>query len=121
VRAFLFKIATNLALDELRRRKSSRQSMHLPCDSLELAGEGLQPDEVVDCGITTAVISRALSSLPPRHRTVFHLHVEAEMSYRAIARRLGISTKTVERDISGARALCQERLGRSSRLTGMAA
>jgi RNA polymerase sigma-70 factor (ECF subfamily) len=110
VRAFLFKIATNLALDELRRRRSCRYGMHLPYDSVELVGEGLQPDEIVDRHLTAEAIARALRSLPPRYREVFRLHVDGQMSYRAIAKQLGISTKTVERDMSGARELCQDRL-----------
>jgi RNA polymerase sigma factor (sigma-70 family) len=58
-----------------------------------------------------AAIARALRILPPRYRQVFRLHVDAQMSYRAISRHLGISTKTVERDICGAREFCRHRLG----------
>jgi RNA polymerase sigma-70 factor (ECF subfamily) len=110
VRAFLFKIATNLARDELRRRKTRCHGMHLPYDSLDLVGEDQQPDEIVDRFNAMEVIARAITSLPPRYREVFALHVDGEMSYRAIARQLGISTKTVERDMSGAQELCQDRL-----------
>jgi RNA polymerase sigma-70 factor (ECF subfamily) len=121
VRALLFKIATNLAIDELRRRRSCHHSMHVSTELLELQGEGLQPDEIVDRQVAGVVISGALRSLPLRHREVFQLHVDADMSYRAIARHLGVSTKTVERDISGVRALCQDRLVRLRRPTGLAA
>jgi len=110
VRAFLFKIATNLARDELRRRRACAYDSHFPYDSMELAGEGAQPDDIVDRhGLIQAVLN-ALMSLPPRHREVFNLHVEFEMSYRAISRKLGISAKTVERDMCGAREFCQDRL-----------
>ena len=34
---------------------------------------------------------------------------EGHLSYRAIARRLGVSTKTVERDMSGVHELCMDR------------
>lgn len=115
VRAFLFKIATNLARDELRRRRSCRHSMHLPYDTVDLIGEGLQPDEIVDRHIASEAISDALLSLPPRYQQVFNLHIESEMSYRAIAKQLGISTKTVERDMCGAKELCLDRLGATAR------
>jgi len=115
VRAFLFKIATNLARDELRRRRTRCHGMHLPHDSLDLVGEEQQPEEIVDRCIALEVIASALSSLPPRYRQVFSLHVDEEMSYRAIARQLGISTKTVERDMSGAQELCQDRLLKARR------
>ncbi len=115
VRAFLFKIATNLARDELRRRRARCHGMHLPHETLDLVAEELQPDEIVDRCIALEVISNALSSLPPRYRQVFSLHVDEEMSYRAIARQLGISTKTVERDMNGAHELCQDRLLKARR------
>jgi RNA polymerase sigma-70 factor (ECF subfamily) len=110
VRAFLFKIATNLALDELRRRRAARRGMHVSIDSLEVASDCLQPDEIVDRHIARGAIAGALRSLSPRHREVFNLHFESDMSYRAIATRLDISSKTVERDIAGARDLCVDRL-----------
>jgi RNA polymerase sigma factor (sigma-70 family) len=112
VRSFLFKIATNLALDELRRRRVRVDSYgsQVPGDFANLADERGQPDELIDHLVSMRVISEALLSLPPRYREVFNLHVEAEMSYQAISKRLGVSIKTVERDMRGARELCQDKL-----------
>jgi RNA polymerase sigma-70 factor (ECF subfamily) len=110
LRGFLFKIATNLARDELRRRRNCSVNTHLPYDTLDLAGEDLQPDELVDRHRTLQAIALALSTLPPRYREVFRLHVDNDLSYRAISERLGISTKTVERDMIGAREYCLDRL-----------
>src|ERR1700690_2129004 len=115
VRAFLFKIATNLARDELRRRRACAYAAHFPYDTMELVSEGQQPEEIVEQHLAMRAIGRALRILPPRYRKVFTLHVEAQMSYRAISRQLGISTKTVERDICGAREFCRYRLGAQGR------
>jgi RNA polymerase sigma-70 factor (ECF subfamily) len=111
VRAFLFKIATNLARDELRRRRACAYGAHFPYETAELVSEGQQPEEIVERHLAMEAIRRALRILPPRYRTVFALHVDAHMSYRAISKQLGISTKTVERDICGARDFCRYRLG----------
>jgi RNA polymerase sigma-70 factor (ECF subfamily) len=115
VRAFLFKIATNLARDELRRRRACAYAAHVPYETMELISEAEQPEEIVERQLALRAISRALRVLPPRYRKVFALHVEAQMSYRAISRHLGISTKTVERDICGAREFCRHRLGSQER------
>jgi RNA polymerase sigma-70 factor (ECF subfamily) len=115
VRAFLFKIATNLARDELRRRRACAYGAHFPYDAMELVSEGQQPDEIVERHLVMQAIGRALTILPLRSRQVFRLHVDAQMSYRAISRHLGISTKTVERDICGAREFCRDRLGAPGR------
>ena len=111
VRSFLFKIATNLARDELRRRRACAYGAHLPYDRMELAGLEPQPDEIVERCIAMEAVARAVMILPARHRQVFELHVDAQMSYRAISKHLGISTKTVERDIGCAREFCKYRLG----------
>lgn len=108
-RAVLFKIATNLARDEMRRRKTRRHGHHQPYETLELVAEQEHVDEILDQDMARRVISQTLLRLPTRYREVFNLHVEGHLSYRAIARRLGVSTKTVERDMSGVHELCLDR------------
>jgi RNA polymerase sigma-70 factor (ECF subfamily) len=115
VRAFLFKIATNLARDELRRRRACAYGAHFPYDTMDLVSDAQQPEEIVERSLALEAIARALRILPPRYRQVFRLHVDAQMSYRAISKHLGISTKTVERDICGAREFCRYRLGTQGR------
>lgn len=108
-RAVLFKIATNLARDEMRRRKTRRHGHHQPFETLELVAEQEHVDEILDQDIARQVISQTLLRLPARYREVFSLHVDGHLSYRAIARQLGVSTKTVERDMSGVHELCLDR------------
>jgi RNA polymerase sigma-70 factor (ECF subfamily) len=110
VRRFLFRIATNLARDRFRQRKARAHDAHVPYDLLELEGAGEAPEEIVDWDAGMAVLKQALLDLPPRHRQVFLLHVTENMSYRTIAKHLGVSTKTVERDLAMVLELCQSRL-----------
>jgi RNA polymerase sigma factor CnrH len=110
VRRFLFKIATNLARDRIRQRKARSFDSHVPCELDELVGEQAPPEEVADWDAGLKVIKQVLLDLPPRYRRVFLLHVTENMSYRAIARHLDVSTKTVERDIAMVLELCQGRL-----------
>lgn len=108
-RAVLYTIATNVARDEMRRRKTRCHGQHQSYDNVELVAEQEPLDDALDRTIAREVIAKTLLRLPPRHREVFNLHVEEHMSYRAIARQLGVSTKTVERDLSGVHALCLDR------------
>jgi RNA polymerase sigma-70 factor (ECF subfamily) len=77
---------------------------------LELEGSSEAPEEIVDWDAGMVVLKQALLDLPPRHRQVFLLHVTENMSYRTIAKHLGVSTKTVERDLAMVLELCQSRL-----------
>lgn len=109
-RRFVFKIALNLARDRFRQRKARSHEEHVSLDLAELAGDGESPDEIVDWNAGLHVVRQVLFDLPPRHRRVFLLHVTESMSYRAIAKHLDISTKTVERDLAMVLELCQGRL-----------
>lgn len=80
-KAFLFKTARNLALNELAKRRNRRT------DSVEDL-EGL------------ARAWGAIQELSPRVREVFVLHKVHGLKQREIARRLGISESTVEKHIA---------------------
>jgi RNA polymerase sigma factor CnrH len=110
VRRFLFRIATNLARDRFRQRKARAHDAHLSYELVDLEANDASPDEIADWDAGMEVLKRALLDLPPRHRQVFLLHVTENMSYRTIAKHLGVSTKTVERDLAMVLELCQSRL-----------
>lgn len=94
----LRRILRNLTVDHLRARTrtarifSAGEPPDLPCDRRDaehqiVAGERL---------------SRALAvidTMPERRRAVFLMHRVEEMTHLQIARRLGVSTKTVEKHI----------------------
>jgi DNA-directed RNA polymerase specialized sigma24 family protein len=46
-----------------------------------------------------------MQSLSARHQSVLMLHMAETLSYRAIAVRLGVSTKTIERDMAVVKSL----------------
>ena len=99
-RAFLFSTARNLAANEYRHRRTvekdawgnlSDSRVKMESESLEM---GLLRDE------RNRLIQEAIDRLPPQCRAAFTLRVFHECSYKEVADRLGISTKTVEKHIA---------------------
>jgi RNA polymerase sigma factor (sigma-70 family) len=86
-RAWLFAIARNAALDELRRRK--RQ----PLDSshAEPAGADTVSVDAIDHVERGAALQQALRALAPREREIVLLKFHGELTNSELARVLGIS------------------------------
>ena len=111
-RNYLFATATNLARDNYRRQTVRAQSAHVPLDDLQLEADEPQPERVVDAERGQCIVDSALRDLQPRPRRAFQLYVQEEMTYERIALELGVSKKTIERDIALTLALCRSRLAR---------
>jgi len=110
-RAYLFKTATNLVRDRFRRS-------HVTVDeepSDDVAADGETPELIVDFEQGLDAVKRALLELKPRCREVFLLRAVDGLEYDAIAAHLGISKRTVEREMKHALDVCQERLKRAWR------
>jgi RNA polymerase sigma-19 factor, ECF subfamily len=110
-RSYMFRIATNLAYD--RHRRPREQSL----EALAVAPEGLAhiegPEAIVDLERAIETLCRTLLQFKPRCRRVFLLRSAEGLSYEAIAERLGISKRTVEREMKHALDTCQRRLRRT--------
>jgi RNA polymerase sigma factor (sigma-70 family) len=85
-RAWLFAIARNAALDELRRR-GRQPRCELPPDGSVDQGSGAAIDDVE----RRAQVREALAHLPLRDREVVLLKFHGQLSNRELARVLGIS------------------------------
>jgi len=99
--AYLFQIAKNLVVDMLRSK-----SIHAKyIESVEIE-EQLStiplPDVALDTQKRKKLVQKALSELPSRCREVFILHRFDNLTYSQIAKRLNISTRTVENHIAKA-------------------
>jgi RNA polymerase sigma-70 factor (ECF subfamily) len=85
-RAWLFGIARNAALDELRRRRRVARLVTEPQDASDAAVE-----DGAEVALRRTVVAEALSRLPAREREVIALKFHAGMHNAELARVLGIS------------------------------
>jgi len=116
---YIYRIAHNLAISELRKRKRHRL-IPLPTffsdkDSEEVEVElpdqkqVLAEDAMIDEERRLAV-ARAISSLPEKYRAALVLCDLEEKSYEEISEILGLPTGTVKSRINRARNLLKEKL-----------
>lgn len=111
-RNYLFATATNLARDNYRRRTTRSGHAHVSLDDLELEAPHPSPERLIDAERGCAIVDGALRDLPSRSRQAFVLYVHEQMTYERIALVLGVSKKTIERDVALTVALCRSRLAR---------
>ena len=87
-RAWLFGIARNAALDELRRRQRLARLAVEPADA---ALEASDDDPDADVPLRRTAVRAALAQLPAREREIVALKFHAGMSNAELARVLGVS------------------------------
>ncbi|CAI2718815.1 sigma-70 family RNA polymerase sigma factor [Nitrospina watsonii] len=109
-RAYLFKMAANLAVDHLRSEK--RRTRYISAEAVtENVSNGMPlPETVIDYQQRLAILQKAIEELPPRCREVFMLHKFEGLSHLEIAHRLKISRNMVEKHVIRGLAHCRDRL-----------
>ena len=115
-RAFLFQVASNLAVDQLRRR--SLHFRFLKAESVEVGEEGSRdtasPEQIVSSREKLERIYQAVDRLPEKCRQAFLLHRTSGLSYSDIALELGVSVSSVEKYILQALKECRQELAKYS-------
>ncbi len=85
-RAWLFGIARNAALDELRRRQRSAALAAEPADL-----EAQAPEDGAEAAVRRAAVRAALATLDPRERELIALKFHAGLDNAELATVLGVS------------------------------
>ena len=107
VRFWLFRVARNLALNEMQKKQTrSRLSASV---AVAFNAQTPDPEGAFLREESNQLVRDLLEHLPERQRTALLLREQEEMSYREIARVLGISEGNVKTDIFRARRLLRER------------
>lgn len=107
-KSWLFRIATNLALNHLRTlRRHRQQPLETSADPLDESDEsGVPawmvdhalpgPDIILEEGERSQLLQQLIEELPEEKRAVFRLIYDAEMETRQVAQTLGIPEGTVK-------------------------
>jgi RNA polymerase sigma-70 factor (ECF subfamily) len=112
---WLYRIATNLALNELRRpRRRERNASLGEAESAALAGEGPAAEDALDARRVSARVEQELARLPERQRAALCLTAIEGLSYAEVAEALEISESAVKALVHRARTALADRIGDGS-------
>jgi RNA polymerase sigma-70 factor (ECF subfamily) len=115
-RAFLFQVASNLAIDQLRRRTlhfrflNAEKSLSTDGEPTDINAIGASPEQIISAREKLAAIYQAVDELPFRVKQAFLLHRKTGLSYRDIAQQMDVSVSSVEKYILQALKHCRSRL-----------
>jgi RNA polymerase sigma-70 factor (ECF subfamily) len=115
-RGWMFRIARNLLIDNIRRRshdalvKSIRGTGDEQCVLAGLAEDVLSPDERADQRELGALVDELLQELPEEQRLTFTLHHFAELSLPEVGEILHSNTATTKSRLRLAREKLREKL-----------
>lgn len=107
---WIYRITTNVCLDELRKRKN-RTMISINEEiavgdgevSLQIADHGPTPEEILEQKETRKIIENAIGKLSPEHRTVIILRELQNLDYEEISEITKVPVGTVKSRINRAR------------------
>src|SRR5579862_1009822 len=113
---WLYKIASNNAIDHIRKKKLETFSIDKPIASddsdykFELPDTTYQPDKEIIRDQRSDMLSKAIASLPEKYRKVIVMRHAEELDYAEIAKILKLPIGTVKAHIFRARELLYKAL-----------
>ncbi|MBE2185920.1 MAG: sigma-70 family RNA polymerase sigma factor [Rhodothermales bacterium] len=108
---WLYKIATNHAIDHLRKRRIATTSIDRPIQTkdgemqMELPDDTYRPDKPLVEDQRRTLLAEAVEQLPDKYRRVIEMRHQQEMTYEDIAETLDLPLGTVKAHIFRAREL----------------
>lgn len=119
---WLYKIAVNTSIDQLRRRRAPHLSLDAPVETedgqvtIEIPDDRMNPEIELERKQQEFSITTAIDDLPERYREVIQYRHQDDKSYEEIAALLGVPVGTVKARIFRAREMLKRRLKDIERL-----
>lgn len=119
-RAYIYRIANNLAIDLIRRESIRKlNNPHISEQTDEIIDQKVSPDPSPEAIAISkqeiAAINQVIEQLPDKCRQAFLLYRSEGLTMREVAMRLTISHKTVEKHIARAMLHCRKYLATAVR------
>ena len=108
LRSWLFTIARNLSIDHLRRKREKA------VPSEEIAREASRaptPESIYERQVEIQLLRKSLKRLPEHYSEILELRFSEGLSYKGIAKKLGVPMTTVEARLHRARRMLRRVLG----------
>lgn len=122
LKSWLFQVARNRSLDEVRRKRA------IPFSQLDQGGEDdessllaaipdtrPQPEEIVERGDLQRRMLQAIEALPPKYRPIVMLRYKSDLTFTEIGRKLHIPEATAKTYFQRAKVLLRGSLQKESR------
>jgi RNA polymerase sigma-70 factor (ECF subfamily) len=93
--SFLFIIARNHIISELRKRMNATQGL----DSLDFIEENFVPDKTLSQKNLRELLARAINLLPQQQKTAYLLSRDEGLSHEEIAQQMQLSKETAKKHI----------------------
>jgi RNA polymerase sigma-70 factor (ECF subfamily) len=100
---WLHRIAVNLAITFIQRRKRQTNFSSLSTEEIFPAPSSDHPDEKAERGELLGALEKAIARLPAEQRVVLLLRTREDMSYQELSAHLGIEIGTVMSRLARAR------------------
>ncbi|PZT99001.1 MAG: RNA polymerase subunit sigma-24 [Brevundimonas sp.] len=114
-RAYMFRVAYTLILNEVRRAKVVSIDAYGDLARLEIAGDAPSPEQATVDRDELRNLARFIDELPPQPRRVFTLRRVRGLSQREVAREMGLSENTVEKYMTQALRRLSDHFGRDGK------
>lgn len=108
-KAYLYRMANNLVIDQIRRQsKTASESEYDVGSQLDENS----PEKIADYVQQLDIVTQAVNELPDKTRDVFKLQRLQQVDKADVANKMGISVNMVEKHLRKALAYCREKLNK---------